>query len=189
MGPGVNPRRDGAPKEVPLQAQVARLREELEMSVMKTARLQERLLATIKELDDQRLAHLREMNIERRAKETLSRKLDGYLDEVKRAERHRDDLREVAMILLEKSRCRFKSEPCGTDANYLCLSTHVLIHGECTAESSSDLSAWPSSRIALPHPLGSSTYFMPNIPRSQTTRFRALRQFSCTPTTREPHPG
>ncbi len=79
-----------------------RLREELGMCAMKIAQLQARLIATLDELDTQRDAHLREINAERNAKEKLSRKLDGYLDEVTRAERERDDMRELVSILVEK---------------------------------------------------------------------------------------
>ncbi|KAI0351907.1 hypothetical protein OH77DRAFT_1523798 [Trametes cingulata] len=91
---------------------------------MKMAQLQARLIAALDELDAQRQKHLRELTEERRAKEKLSAKLDGYLDEVKRAERQRDDMREMASILLEK------------------------------VESSTDYSLWPCTRVDLPRPLG-----------------------------------
>lgn len=84
-----------------------RLREELETCAMKIAQLQARLIATLDELDTQRDAHLREINAERNAKEKLSRKLDGYLDEVTRAERERDDMRELVSILVEKGVCLY----------------------------------------------------------------------------------
>lgn len=90
-----------------------RLREELDVCAMKIAQLQARLIATLDELDTQRDAHLREINAERNAKEKLSRKLDGYLDEVMRAERERDDMRELVSILVEKGVYPYPSAHCG----------------------------------------------------------------------------
>ncbi|KAL1943002.1 hypothetical protein VTO73DRAFT_4673 [Trametes versicolor] len=126
MGPAVKSRRDTAPdSDNHKHAQMMRLREELETCAMKIAQLQARLIATLDELDTQRDAHLREINAERNAKEKLSRKLDGYLDEVTRTERERDDMRELVSILVEK------------------------------VESCNDLSVWPCGRINLPHPVSS----------------------------------
>lgn len=128
MGPAVKPRRDAAPdSDNPKHAQVCslftftydsiltntdhsqmiKLREELDMCAMKIAQLQARLIATLDELDAQRDAHLREIHAERNAKENLSRKLDSYLDEVTRAERERDDMRELVSILVEKGACLY----------------------------------------------------------------------------------
>lgn len=59
-------------------------------------------MVTLDELDASRTAHEREIKTERRAKEKLSEKLDRYLDEVKRAEGERDEMREVVSILVEK---------------------------------------------------------------------------------------
>ncbi|KAI0372665.1 hypothetical protein BV20DRAFT_1050548 [Pilatotrama ljubarskyi] len=69
---------------------------------MKIAQLRARLNSTLDELDAQRLSHQRELKVERNAKEKLSSKLDRYLDEVKRAERERDDMREMVSIVLDK---------------------------------------------------------------------------------------
>ncbi|EIW58827.1 uncharacterized protein TRAVEDRAFT_65071 [Trametes versicolor FP-101664 SS1] len=122
----IKSRRDTAPdSDNHKHAQMMRLREELETCAMKIAQLQARLIATLDELDTQRDAHLREINAERNAKEKLSRKLDGYLDEVTRAERERDDMRELVSILVEK------------------------------VESCNNLSVWPCGRINLPHPVSS----------------------------------
>ncbi|KAI0644271.1 hypothetical protein C8Q79DRAFT_137839 [Trametes meyenii] len=104
-------------------AEVARLREELQQCNMKLAHFQASLIGTLDELDAQRDAHRREMKVERSAKDKLSKKLDLYLEDVKRAEKERDDMREVVSILLEK------------------------------VERSSDYSAWPCPRMALACPL------------------------------------
>ena len=64
--------------------------------------MQARLMATLDELDASRNAHQLELKAERRAKERLSAKLDRYLDEVKRADTERDEMREVVSILVEK---------------------------------------------------------------------------------------
>ncbi len=82
--------------------QVARLRKELEHCNMRLSQMQTRLLATLDELDASRAAHQQELKTEKRAKEKLSEKLDRYLDEVKRAEAERDEMREVVSILVEK---------------------------------------------------------------------------------------
>ncbi|OSD00174.1 hypothetical protein PYCCODRAFT_1371749, partial [Trametes coccinea BRFM310] len=103
--------------------QIARLRAELERSNMKMAQFQTRLVSVLDELDAQRHSYQRELHKERRAKEKLSNKLDGYLDEVRRAERERDDLRELVSVLLEK------------------------------VESCHNYSAWPCPRIGLAYPL------------------------------------
>ena len=73
---------------------------------MKIAQLQARLVSTLDELDSQRHQHQHELKSERRTREKLSNKLDAYLEEVRRAERERDDLRELVAILLEKGRCQ-----------------------------------------------------------------------------------
>ena len=67
--------------------------------------MQARLMATLDELDASRNAHQLELKAERRAKEKLSEKLDRYLDEVKRADAERDEMREVVSILVEKGAC------------------------------------------------------------------------------------
>ena len=54
------------------------------------------------ELDAARAVHERELKTERCAKDKLSEKLDRYLDEVRRAEGERDEMREVVAILVEK---------------------------------------------------------------------------------------
>ncbi|KAI0666839.1 hypothetical protein C8Q78DRAFT_425555 [Trametes maxima] len=129
MGPGLNPRSarqdivatdiDGATKD----AEVARLREELQQCNTKLAHSKASLMSTLDELDAQRDVHRLEIKAERSAKDKLSKKLDLYLEDVKRAEKERDDMREVVSILLEK------------------------------VERSNDYSAWPCPRMALPRPL------------------------------------
>ena len=64
--------------------------------------MQERLIATLDELDALRNTHYYELRSEKRAKEKLSEKLDRYLDEVKRAEAEKNEMREVVSILVEK---------------------------------------------------------------------------------------
>ena len=83
-----------------------RLQEELNRCNMKIAQLQARLVSTLDELDSHRHQHRQELKTERRTREKLSNKLDAYLEEVKRAERERDDMRELVNVLLEKGRCR-----------------------------------------------------------------------------------
>ena len=72
------------------------------MSNLRLSQMQTRLMATLDELDASRTAYQKEMKTEKRAKERLSEKLDRYLDEVKRAEAERDEMREVVSILVEK---------------------------------------------------------------------------------------
>ncbi|KAI9063851.1 hypothetical protein FKP32DRAFT_1717707 [Trametes sanguinea] len=93
---------------------------------MKMAQFQTRLVSVLDELDAQRHSYQRELHKERRAKEKLSNKLDGYLDEVRRAEHERDDMRELVSVLLEK------------------------------VESCHNYSAWPCPRIGLAYPLRQS---------------------------------
>ena len=64
--------------------------------------MQARLIATLDELDASRNAHYSELRSEKRAKEKLSEKLDRYLDEVKRAEAEKNEMREVVSLLVEK---------------------------------------------------------------------------------------
>lgn len=73
---------------------------------MRLSQMQTRLIATLDELDASRAAHQREMKAERRAKERLSEKLDRYVDEIKRAEAERDEMREVVSILVDKGASR-----------------------------------------------------------------------------------
>ena len=67
--------------------------------------MQARLMATLDELDVSRNTHQLELKTERRAKERLSEKLDRYLNEVRRADAERDEMREVVSILVEKGTC------------------------------------------------------------------------------------
>ena len=46
-----------------------------------------------------------QLKTEKRAKEKLSEKLDRYLDEVKRAETEKDEMREVVSLLVDKGAC------------------------------------------------------------------------------------
>ena len=64
--------------------------------------MQARLIAALDELDASRHTHYHELRLEKRAKEKLSEKLDRYLDEVKRAEAEKNEMREVVSILVEK---------------------------------------------------------------------------------------
>ena len=75
------------------------------MCNLRISQMQARLMATLDELDASRTAHQREMKAERRAKERLSEKLDRYVDEIRRAEAERDEMREVVSILVEKGAC------------------------------------------------------------------------------------
>ncbi|RPD58842.1 hypothetical protein L226DRAFT_265401 [Lentinus tigrinus ALCF2SS1-7] len=130
MGPGIGTRQDaqGSSSATPnstarRDAEAARLRQELELSNMRLSQMQTRLVATLDELDASRAAHQKEMKTEKRANEKLSEKLDRYLDEVKRAEAERDEMREVVSILVEK------------------------------VERCNDYSVWPYSRMSLARPL------------------------------------
>ncbi|EJF60568.1 hypothetical protein DICSQDRAFT_181272 [Dichomitus squalens LYAD-421 SS1] len=103
--------------------EVARLRKELQLCNLKLSQMQARLMATLDELDASRNAHQLELKAERRAKEKLSEKLDRYLDEVKRADAEKDEMREVVSILVEK------------------------------VEACNNYSAWPCARMSLTRPL------------------------------------
>ncbi|TBU45259.1 hypothetical protein BD309DRAFT_956527 [Dichomitus squalens] len=103
--------------------EVARLRKELQLCNLKLSQMQARLMATLDELDASRNAHQLELKAERRAKEKLSEKLDRYLDEVKRADAEKDEMREVVSILVEK------------------------------VEACNNYSAWPCARMSLARPL------------------------------------
>ena len=82
--------------------QVLRLKKDLQTCNIRISQMQTRLMATLDELDASRNAHHYELKAEKRAKERLSEKLDRYLDEVKRAEAEKDEMREVVSILVEK---------------------------------------------------------------------------------------
>ncbi|RDX47136.1 hypothetical protein OH76DRAFT_1406299 [Lentinus brumalis] len=122
MGPGIKQDPQGS-SSTRRDAEVARLRKELEHCNMRLSQMQTRLLATLDELDASRAAHQQELKTEKRAKEKLSEKLDRYLDEVKRAEADRDEMREVVSILVEK------------------------------VERCNDYSVWPYSRMSLARPV------------------------------------
>ncbi|KAI8974574.1 hypothetical protein BD414DRAFT_524884 [Trametes punicea] len=135
MGPGVKsrpPRQDAhADPNVERDATISRLREELCRCNMKLAQVQARLTWAMDELDAQRHSHQRELHREVRAKEKLSAKLDSYLDDVRRMERERDDMRELVSILLGKVEC-------------------------CH-----DYSLWPCSRMGLANPVEPLIQFAP----------------------------
>ena len=78
------------------------MRKELELCSMRMSQLQTRLVATLDELDASRTTHQRELKTERRAKEKLSEKLDRYVDEIRRTEAERDEMREVVSLLVDK---------------------------------------------------------------------------------------
>ncbi|KAI0766887.1 hypothetical protein BD413DRAFT_614883 [Trametes elegans] len=136
MGPSVKPSRtkeDAAPPSTSNKdAEIARLRAELELCNMKIAQFQARVILTLDELDTQRAAHQRELMSERRSKEKLSDKLDLYLEELKRVEAEKDDMREVVTILLEK------------------------------VESCNNLAAWPCPRLSFASTPGSHSHLLGN---------------------------
>ncbi|KAI0741749.1 hypothetical protein C8Q80DRAFT_1195891 [Daedaleopsis nitida] len=100
MGPGIKSDLPGPSST--RDAEVAKLRNELELSAMRLSQMKTRLLATLDELDALRTTHHRELKTEMRVKERLSEKLDRCLDEIKRAEAERDEMREVVSILVDK---------------------------------------------------------------------------------------
>ena len=69
------------------------------------AQIQTRLISALDEVDASRNAHHYQLKTEKRAKEKLSEKLDRYLDEVKRAETEKDEMREVVSLLVDKGAC------------------------------------------------------------------------------------
>ncbi|KAH9926293.1 uncharacterized protein BXZ73DRAFT_102975 [Epithele typhae] len=130
-------------------AEVARLQKELHMCNMRISQMQTRLAATLDELDALRNAHHYELKTERRAKEKLSEKLDRYLDEVKRAEAEKDEMREVVSILVEKA---FTAE---RDAirNMLAEELHPPKPLPAPAPSQGGLTGQISAAVALEPPL------------------------------------
>ncbi|KAI1785151.1 hypothetical protein LXA43DRAFT_1118145 [Ganoderma leucocontextum] len=125
MPPHVKNRKDDVQASAATQpnAEVTRLQKELQLCNLRLSQMRARLIDTLDELDASRNAHRLELKAEKGAKEKLSEKLDRYLDEVKRADAERDDMRDVVSILVEK------------------------------VEACNDYSAWPYARMSLARPL------------------------------------
>ncbi len=114
--------------------------------------MQARLIATLDELDASRNAHQLELKAERCAKEKLSEKLDRYLNEVKRADGERDEMREVVSILVEKGVC-YSSEV-GSKRGPNIPSAHIRTLRLSVVEACNDYAALPYARMSLARPLG-----------------------------------
>ncbi|OBZ65253.1 hypothetical protein A0H81_14754 [Grifola frondosa] len=85
-------------------SQIARLEFDLQIYAARTSQMHTHLLSTLDDMDDLRSSHERELACETRAKLKLSEKLDRYVDEIKVAERSRDDMKEIVSIVLKKEK-------------------------------------------------------------------------------------